>query len=285
MKYAIAGITGFIGTQLSQYLQNKGHQVLPITRNDFIPENADKLINILEGTDCVINLAGAPINKRWSSSYKKELYYSRINTTRKLVQALNKVKNPPKTFISTSAVGYYAPHICFSEFTAQNGNDFLAQLCRNWEYEALQVRNDIRCVTPRFGVVISEYGGMFPQIIAPIKRTRVAVQVGNGDNQLSWIHLTDLLRCIYLASTNIKIRGVYNFTSPQPVTFKYLTALLAKHYHALFTFVVPPSLVKLYFKEGVTLFTQDICAKPDRLLMMGFKFKYPYIDNVITDLK
>lgn len=284
MKFAITGVTGFIGTHLSHYLQNKGHVVFPITRQDFLLDNRNILKERLAQSDCIINLAGAPINRKWTKRYKQELYDSRIQTTRTLVEMINDLENPPKCFISTSAVGYYAPHTCYSEFSAENGTDFLSQLCRAWEYEVSKLRDDIRCIITRFGIVMSEKGGMYSQMSAPARLIGIAICIGNGDNYISWIHLDDLIHALYLLALHHSANGIFNLTAPQSITQHYLIQLISTHYHTFFILKIAPFLLKPKFGEGISLFTQDLCVKPDKLMMMGFRFSYPYIDDFISEL-
>ena len=100
MKIAISGASGFIGSHLAGYLTAQGHQVVPLGRGYFsgfpapgpgvIGDRAwdgamGRLVAALEGCGAVVNLAGAPIDRRWSDSYKEELYASRIGPTRRLV--------------------------------------------------------------------------------------------------------------------------------------------------------------------------------------------------------
>ena len=102
---AITGASGFVGTSLTKYFSNLGYKIIAISRD--ILNNQEKLKDTLNQTDIVINLAGANIINRWSDSYKKLLYSSRIDTTSKIVNAINSIENKPKLLISTSAVGIY----------------------------------------------------------------------------------------------------------------------------------------------------------------------------------
>ena len=68
MKIAISGATGFIGTHLTRYLSGQGHEVTGLGRKWFGRGNADHLAKLMEGMDVVINLAGAPVNNRWTTA-------------------------------------------------------------------------------------------------------------------------------------------------------------------------------------------------------------------------
>ena len=102
---AISGASGFVGSSLNKYFSNLNYKVISISRD--VLNNQEKLNEVISSSDIIINLAGANIINRWSESYKKLLYSSRIDTTSKIVNAINSVQNKPKLLISTSAVGIY----------------------------------------------------------------------------------------------------------------------------------------------------------------------------------
>lgn len=146
MNIAINGATGFIGSNLSHYLSCIGHSVIPIGRAIYYDQH--KLKQTLEGTNVVINLAGASINHRWSKSYQHEIYSSRVDVTRQLVKAINSLSHKPELLISASAVGFYDSQGIHNEYNHRQGKGFLPALCRDWEAEANQVSSDIRLSSP-----------------------------------------------------------------------------------------------------------------------------------------
>ena len=127
MKIALTGASGFVGTALQKYFKD----CVIIDRKDDEPAIVKKLHDI----DVVINLAGAPIIKRWSDPYKKILLSSRIKSTERLVNALN--KSNVSHFISTSAIGIYPDGKGCDESCTEIANDFLGELAHKWEEEAL----------------------------------------------------------------------------------------------------------------------------------------------------
>ena len=173
MKIAISGASGFIGSHLAGYLTAQGHQVVPLGRGYFsgfpapgpgvIGDRAwdgamGRLVAALEGCGAVVNLAGAPIDRRWSDTYKEELYASRIGPTRRLVEAIGALETPPGVVVSASAVGYYPAEGCYKETDARKGTGFLSDLCAAWEQEAQRVPPGVRLVVTRFGVVFHPAG-------------------------------------------------------------------------------------------------------------------------------
>ena len=136
MKIAITGASGYIGGHLTRFFEEKGYEVVPLGRDLFKELNFDALCRRVEGARVVINLAGAPINKRWTEAYKQELYDSRIPVTRRLVAAIGQMTVLPELFISVSAEGYYPASGEYDEYNGKQDDDFLARLCADWEREA-----------------------------------------------------------------------------------------------------------------------------------------------------
>lgn len=181
MNVAITGSGGFIGSHLSKRLEMFGHRVTPLRRYLFAQEGVDCLAQALAGCHAIINLAGAPIDRRWTDAYKRELVESRIMTTRKLVEAVNRLHEPPGVMISASAVGYYGSSGgCHGELDDPEADSFLAELCVAWEKEAGLVNSSVRLVLTRFGVVLSPDGGALPEMMRPA-RFGVTATAGNPD--------------------------------------------------------------------------------------------------------
>ena len=149
MKTIIAGASGFIGQHLCSMLKSIGDEIITLSREDFITGKFDLLVHKLNGADRIFNLAGAPLNRRWTREYKKEIFNSRIRTTAKLVAAINEQPTPPSLFVSTSAIGYYPSDGAYIENAEVYTPTFLAYICRKWEKEAEQVTPQTRLVITR----------------------------------------------------------------------------------------------------------------------------------------
>lgn len=284
MKIAISGATGFIGKYLGNYLMKRGYEVVAIKRNLFEKENEQSLFNIIDSCHAVINLAGTPINHRWSYDYKKELYESRIFTTRSLVCAINE-SSQCKLFISTSAIGYYGSEECYDEEdTASKGDDFLSELCYAWEKEAQRVSAKVRLVITRFGVVLAANGGAFERITEPIRKLKMAVILGNGEQSFSWIDRDDLVKAMQFIINRPQLEGILNFTSPEHVTQKVFTKMLSKHFKTWITISIPSFLIKLVYGEASEFILNGQCVVPERLIKEGFEFETPTLKSFLEKL-
>ena len=137
MNIAMTGATGYIGKHLSNYLTEKGgHRIIPLGRAMFREGMSGLLVQTLTHCDVIINLAGAPINQRWTPEHKQELFNSRITVTHRIIRALNAVKTKPKLMISASAVGYYPSLVESDEYTQTLCGDGLSLFrCRAFPME------------------------------------------------------------------------------------------------------------------------------------------------------
>jgi len=215
MKIAISGATGFIGTHLTAYLTGLGHRAVPLGRPAF--RSQESLAAALAGCGAVVNLAGAPIDRRWSDAYKKQLYDSRIGTTRKLVAAINEMNPAPKVFVSASAVGYYPDQGCYDEYTAVKGTGFLSDLCESWEREASRLVPGIRLAVARFGVVLAPDEGVFAKMAFPFRKG-IAVRIASGAQIFAWIDIGDLVRALTFILSSDMLAGAINLTAPERLT-------------------------------------------------------------------
>ncbi|MDN5106186.1 TIGR01777 family oxidoreductase [Aliarcobacter butzleri] len=277
---AISGANGFVGTSLTNFFSSFEYKIVPLSRD--VLNNKSKLEEVLNSADIVINLAGANIINRWSESYKKLLYSSRIDTTSKIVNAISSISNKPKLLISTSAVGIYDNKSIYDE-NGSFSNDFLSNLCQDWEKEALKVKNETTKVAIfRFGIILGKDGGALQKMITPFK-FGLGGTIGSGKQAFSFIHINDLLNAYKFVIEN-DYDGVFNLTAPTPTTNKGLTLTLGKTLKRPTILPVPEFVLKLIFSEGARVLTDGQSAIPKKLLDLGFEFKFKTIEETIENL-
>jgi uncharacterized protein (TIGR01777 family) len=280
-KIAITGASGFVGTNLAKLFEQNNFNVTAIKREEL--KDIEKLSQIVNECEIVINLAGANIINRWTEDYKKLLYSSRIDTTKALVQAFEKAQIKPKLFISTSAVGIYDNISTYSENDKNYSNDFLSNLCQEWEKEALKAKElNIRTAIFRFGIVLGN-GGALAKMLLPFK-LGVGGIIGSGKQAFSFIHINDLLNAYKYINENENLDGVFNLTAPTPTTNYGMTKALGSALSRPTIFPVPEFVLKLIFSEGAKVLTDGQSAIPNRLLENGFKFQYSNIEESMKSL-
>ena len=166
MKIVICGMSGFVGNALHDFLSAQHHEVVSLSIRS--NSTVESIVNVLDGSNVVINLSGANILGRWSAAYKKLLRSSRLETTAALTHALTHCSNQPRTLVNASAVGVYDSYHQHDEYSHYFGNDFLATLVQDWEEAALSARalGTRVCIT-RFGVVYGSDGGAMSKMLPP----------------------------------------------------------------------------------------------------------------------
>lgn len=281
MRIALTGASGFIGKHLSGYFTGQGYEVVPLGRSYF-QKGTGELTGLLSDADIVINLMGAPINRRWTPAYKQMLYDSRIATTRMLVNAINRTSRV-RLFISASAVGYYSARGCHDEYNGVKGDGFLSDLCEAWETEARRVRSSIRTIVTRFGIVLASDGGAFLQLARPA-RMGIAAIVASGKQPFAWIGLMDLMGAMRFIMEHPELEGVFNFVAPEQISNGGFIRNLSCHYHSLSTIKVPAFVFRLLYGEGAGFLTQGQCVAPRRLLESGYHFQQPTAGSFLVNL-
>jgi uncharacterized protein (TIGR01777 family) len=297
MKIFITGGMGFVGSYLSARLLELGHEVTAtgtrptqktVSHKNFNYIQADtaksgKWQEALKDTDAVINLAGRTIFHFWTENYKKQIYDSRVLTTRNLVEALPENKNI--LLCTTSAAGYYGDRgddILTEKESC--GGDFLANVCRDWETEAFRAEEKgVRVAAMRFGVVLGKNGGAMKQMI-PAFQFFVGGPLGTGQQWFPWIHLNDLISAILFVMENQDVKGPLNFTAPKPVRNRDLAKTLGQILKRPAFMPVPAFLIRLFLGEFGTsiLFSQR--AVPEKLSGYGFQFNYPDIRTAVRNI-
>ncbi len=280
-RAAITGASGFIGGRLKLHLQSLGWKVISLSRED-LKEDDNILSSMIEGCDVLINLAGAPIIARHTDAYKKEIYESRINTTLKLVSALIIAHHPPKHFISASAVGIYSGKGTHTETSTDYADDFMANVCSNWEQAAMQAAPLTVIATTRLGIALDDKQGALPTMMMPFK-LGVGGKIASGGQMFSWVHIDDLVNA-FMHVIEGKKSGIYNFTSPGYLSNADFTKVLADALNRPSFFTVPEAALKLIYGGGSRALTSGQAVYPERLLNEGFKFKYPVIEDALKDI-
>jgi len=277
MTLALTGSSGFVGSFLKEYFRTKGYKIISVTRDDF--NNINSLNEKISQADIIINLVGANIIQRWTDEYKKILYNSRIDNTKKIVEAINS-NNKKQTLLSTSAVGIYCDDEPNNEEEFKYGNTFLTKICKDWEDEAQKA--NARVLICRFGVVLGN-GGALKKMLLPFK-LGLGGRIGDGKQSFSYIHICDLARAYDYLIQNDMLRGVFNFCSPHSTTNEIYTQVLSHTLNRPAIFPLPVFVLKVAFGEGSTVLTNGQNVYPKKLLDNGFKFKFEYIEEVMADL-
>jgi uncharacterized protein (TIGR01777 family) len=304
MKIAVTGATGFVGKRLVERLQTEGHHVLVLTRN---PDHAKRIFpaasfpnldiirysplesgdwqQALSGCDGVVNLAGAPIaESRWTPERKKEILESRTIGTQKIVEAIAKANPKPSVLVNSSAIGYYGTSETQTfEETSSPGNDFLAQVCQDWEAEASKVKESgTRLVILRTGIVLG-MGGALAKLLLPF-RIFAGGPLGSGRQWFSWIHRDDLVSLILKALTQSDVEGVFNATAPNPVRMSELCQTLGHLMNRPSWLPVPDFALEMMLGDAAQVVLQGQQVLPKRTQAAGFEYQYPTVKQALAEI-
>jgi len=300
MRVLITGATGTIGTAVTERLLDRGDDVTGLTRDperarereprvrwhDWEPEAEQPPAAALDGIDTVVNLAGEPINQRWSAAAKRRIRASRIVATRNLVAAMSAVPQPPRALISGSAVGYYGDRgDAQVDETAGPGASFDARLCAEWEAAAREAeRGGVRVVVIRTGLVLARGAGLLKELLPPF-RLGLGGPVAGGRSYMPWISLADEAGIIVWALDNDEAAGAYNATAPNPVTNREFTKALGRALGRPALLPIPKLAVKVRLGRelGEIAASSGQRAIPRRAIEGGYEFRFTDIDAALTD--
>ncbi|KAJ7541611.1 hypothetical protein O6H91_10G067300 [Diphasiastrum complanatum] len=298
---AITGATGFIGTRLVQTLVAGGHEVRVLTHS---ASNARSLFSgnmyrrviiaeendwpqFVQGSTGVINLAGPPISTRWNAEVKAKIKTARIEVTKKVVEAINRTPQElrPSVLVSATAVGYYgtSENYTFDE-TSPSGNDYLSEVCREWEATAEKVDSTVRLVLVRIGVVLDKDGGALAKML-PIFKAFAGGPLGSGKQWFSWIHRDDLVSLLVEALSNPAYKGVINGTAPNPVRMGEMCNRLGVVLGRPSWLPVPEIALKAILGEGAFVVLEGQRVIPKKAQELGFDFKYRYVADALKETK
>jgi uncharacterized protein (TIGR01777 family) len=299
-RVLVSGSTGMIGLQLCAFLEAAGHDVHRLLRVDSkLPAdiNSEKVIRWndktgkiingdMNGFDSVIHLAGAGIgDKRWSQKRKDIIRDSRVIPTANLSKVLAGLDQPPKAFLSGSAIGYYGDRGTTSvDESSSKGDGFLSETCSQWEQSSSVAEEaGIRVSHLRSGIVISPLGGALAKLLLPTKMGGGG-PVGGGRQIQSWISLDDEIYAIHHLMMQDTSQGAYNLTSPNSVSQKMFAKKLGRVLRRPAFMPLPKFVLQLMFGEmGKVLITEGQDVKPTRLQESGFVFTYSDLENCLRN--
>lgn len=292
-RILISGAKGLVGRNLRIFLESMGHEVHSLTRkrtnNKWDVYFDDKTGEVdqekLEGFDAIVHLRGKSVIGRWSLSKKKEMTRSRVDSTKKLAHILVLLRNPPKVFLCASATGFYGDRgrEKLDEKSEPGQGAFLTELTMHWEEASkILIRNNIRVVHLRFGMIFSMSGGALLRMVWPI-RFGLAGTLGDGKQYVSWIALDDAISAITHCIFRKEIAGPVNVVSPNPITNLELSKAIADYYHRPLGPKVHAGIIRLFTAEmGDELLLSSARCVPTVLINSGFRFRYPTIREALV---
>jgi uncharacterized protein (TIGR01777 family) len=294
----ISGGTGLIGRQLGKKLIGKGYDVALLSRSARYDEGVNTYFwdpdkqeidrEAIINADYIIHLAGAGLGeKRWTKKRRREITDSRVKTGQLIHDKLMETKRELKAFISASAIGYYGAITSDRIFleTDPPASDFSGETCRLWEETADRFEDSgIRVVKIRQGIVLSGDGGALVKMAAPVKMG-IGSAIGSGNQYLPWIHIDDLCSLFINAIEDPGLKGAFNATAPDYVTYREFIRTLARILgKPLWIPAIPSFVMKLIFGEMAEILLKGSRVSSEKIIAAGFRFKFPDLEGALKDL-
>jgi uncharacterized protein len=292
-RILVSGASGPIGAALLPSLKAQGSAVTRLVRssatsNDQILWDPSRPLSpdSVSGFDAVIHLAGESIVGRWTDAKKRRILDSRAQGTGHLAEAVAKASQPPRVFISASAVGFYGnrgDEVLRED--SPSGTGFAAEICRQWEAATQPAaKAGIRTAQLRIGVVMSADGGALPKMLTPF-RLGLGGRLGNGRQWWTWVSARDVIGAIQHVLNHDSLSGPVNTVAPNPVTNAEFTSILASVLNRPAIFPMPAFAVRLIFGEmGEELFLGSQRVEPAKLAATGYQFQRPDLKNALREI-
>jgi uncharacterized protein (TIGR01777 family) len=300
MRVLITGGTGLIGRALAADLAGDGHDVVVLSRDPAkaapLPDaacierwdalTADGWGHLVDGADAIVNLAGENIGaRRWTPKQKRRIRDSRLNAGKAVVQAVEAAGSKPEVVVQASGIGFYGD--CRDDEVTEDtpaGDGFLARFAMEWEASTLCLREiGVRWTAIRTGIVLSRDGGALQRMVMPM-RLLLAGRLGSGRQWFPWIHIEDEVRAIRLLVEDSKAEGPFNLAAPEPVTNAEFSRQLGRELNRPLLIPIPAFALRMVLGEMAGELLEGQRAVPQRLMKIGYTFRFPGINAALHDL-
>ncbi len=308
MRIIIPGGTGQVGTLLARVFVADGHEVTVLSRRPaaapwrvatYDPRLIGPWTTELEGADVVINLAGRNVNCRYTPENRREIFDSRVETTRIMGNAIARCRRPPAVWLQASTATIYshrfdAPNDDVSgviggrEADAPQSWWFSVEVATAWERAATDtVTSATRLVLLRSAMVMSpDRGGIF-DTLRRLARVGLAGAVDGGRQYISWIHEKDFVRAMYWLIEHRELSGAVNVSSPNPLPYRDFMREVRRAVHMPIGLPATKWMLEIgarALKTESELVLKSRRVTPRRLLESGFRFDFPEWSEAVRRL-
>ncbi len=284
MIIKITGSSGYLGNLISKEIDSTKHSVSGIDRK-FLYGSVDDLKDVLSGTDVLINLAGAPILQRWTAKNRKEIYDSRIETTRNIVKAINALSpdDRPEKIVSASAIGIYEAGKNHDESSKEYDTGFVGKVVKDWENTWGELPESVYLSVFRIGLVLGKGASIIKKLMLPFK-IGLGGKIGSGKQPFPFIHEKDVARAFKWATENKNKTGVFNLVAPQNISNATFTKAFATVLSRPAFIPVPEIALQIVFGKAAVLITESPEVEPNNLISEDFTCNYPTIESTLAEI-
>jgi len=300
MKLLITGGSGTLGKKITELAIERNYCVNILTRNKNLssknkninfyywdPTNEEIDLRCFYGVDSVINLAGSNVFNYWTSSYKKKILDSRVNSSNLILRTISERQIEIKSFISASGIAAYKNSknkISNEDDSFITENSFINKVVLKWESEVLDFKKKLPNISfsiLRIGLVLSNDGGLY-KLTKNLSRFFLLSPLGDGNQWQSWVHVNDAAKIFIKCSEN-NSKGIFNVVSSKPVTQNELIMKIAKYNRSKIILPnIPKFIVRIFFGEmsELVLSSQNVISKRSN----DFNLNFLDIDKALQDL-
>ncbi|HJT33530.1 MAG TPA: TIGR01777 family oxidoreductase [Pirellulales bacterium] len=296
MRALVTGATGFVGRHLLAHIS----EPVVLTRrpdrfqspqpavevHGWDPQTERPPAAAFRGVEAVFHLAGEPVAEgRWTAAKKERIRESRRLSTANLVQGLREAAERPPVLVSASAVGIYGDRGDETlDEASMPADDFLAEVCRQWEEASAAAREvGLRVVNPRIGIVLGRDGGALAKMLTPFK-LGVGGRLASGRQWMPWVHIDDLVGLLLHAARTSDLNGPMNAVGPRPVTNRDFTEALARTLHRPAVFPMPGAMLKLAFGQFAEVLLASQRVLPKAAQESGYCFQFSELSAALVNL-
>ncbi len=288
MIIGITGARGFIGSHFARLARASGHELVAFSRRPQpTPGFVESRTFSLEAApdvsrlDAVVHLAGETIMGLWTPAKKRRIRESRVQGTRRIVEALNASPDAPRIFVSGSAIGFYGDTGEREvDESSPAGGGFLAEVCVAWEAEAARAEN-ARTSLIRTGFVLGPDGGAM-KLVAPVFRLALGGNLGSGRQWMSCVHVDDVAGLILHAVEGDAVHGPLNAVIPSPLRNAEFTRALGRAVRRPTILPAPAFALRMGLGELSHLLLDSQRVVPSAPLSVGYGFRHPTIEAALA---
>jgi uncharacterized protein (TIGR01777 family) len=303
-RIVIPGGTGFIGRKAARHFAALGWDVVVLSRNpEELPISGVRTLPWdgrtlgtwaveIDGAAAILNLAGRSVNCRYHARNKREIYASRLESTRIIGEAIAAAQAPPPVWLNSASATIYrhAEDRPMDELTGELGKGFSVDVCKKWE-AALEAAPAPRTrkVALRSAMVFGTGSDGVYGAFRRLARIGLGGTLGPGTQFVSWIHETDFLNAVVWLIDHSTLSGVVNLASPNPMPNREFMALLRREARGLpFGLHADPLMLEIgafFLRTETELLLKSRRAIPTRLLEDGFTFRYPTLPEACREIE
>jgi uncharacterized protein (TIGR01777 family) len=308
MRIVIPGGSGQVGQVLARHFHGEGHEVTVLSRRRVEAPwqlamwdgvSRGDWVAAVEGSDVCINLAGRSVNCRYTPENRREIFESRVMSTRLLNEVIGGLARPPAVWLnaSTATIYRHALDRPMDEFTGELGGgevdapdtwNFSIDVAKGWEeafFSAATPRT--RKVALRSAMTFSpDAGGVF-DVFMGLVRHGLGGATGRGSQYVSWIHEVDFVRAVEWLIAEEGFTGVVNLAAPNPVPNREFMRALREAWGIGFGLPATEWMVEIgtwAMRTESELVLKSRRVVPGRLLNAGFEFQFVEWPEAARDL-